>query len=259
MIATIQPPTKRHSYVADTALVRLAQNGIAIGLPRSVVLEQHAAVPLIEIELRREDIPTEQGLRVVTEQTRAQILWRITIDDLHLDKTFTQPDWQLFVSLLASQPERHLLAVAFDRSIEYATEALDEFERFRDAAGMQIFLDTEHASWKTARVQSVLKSLKLPHVFIDGPTLPGIVKDVSYFAGGTVVFRCLGRNSRDWFEHGQERYIHNYTAQEIDELAGRIRRLRDAVDTVYVIMHNRPAASAAKNVRELADVLVERR
>jgi hypothetical protein len=30
------------------------------------------------------------------------------------------------------------------------------------------------------------------------------------------------------------------------------------MDMVYVILHNRPATSAAKNVRELADVLLER-
>lgn len=258
MIATLKPRVARQpSMRGEQAIERLVHAGIVIGLPRSVALEQHAVVPLIEIECRREDLPAEQGVRIVTEHTRAQLLWRIDINDLHLADTFSGADWQVFIHLLAaSRSAQHMLVLAYDRSVEYSPEVLDSVERLRDATGLSIFLDTEHSSWKTMKVQSILRSLRLPHVSIDGPSLPGIVKDISYTTGNRAVLRCLGRNSRSWFEHGHERYQYVYSAEEITQLAERVLHLREAVDTVYVTMQNRPAAAALTNATELARALL---
>jgi|GEM_PF-5350329 len=228
----------------------LAVKGISIGIPRSVAAEHFQLFPHSEIEVRRESLPTLEASRFILEHSHGDLVWHVTIDELHESKMFASDDLPLFVRTLEeNSPERHTLVLAFDRTAEYDAKILDQIEAFRDSVtSIPVLLDTEHPSWKSTRIQAILKSLKLPHVFLDAPNLPGIVKDASYHTGRTAMLRCLGRNSRTVFEHKKEiRFEYSYTNEELRTISKRVKQLRQVYDKVFVTFCNRPGEQAIQN------------
>ena len=101
-----------------------------------------------------------------------------------------------------------------------------------------------------------MKSLRLPQVFLDAPSLPGIVKDAAYHTGPLAILRCLGRNKRTWFEHkADERFEYAYSDAELYEIARRVKQLKEAHDEVCVLFCNRPAPAAIANALQLGRML----
>ena len=233
----------------------IAGGGISIGLPR---VARSGNFPHMELEVRRESLPAEESLRFLLAQTRGTIIWQVRIDEQHEARSLMGDDLAFFVRMLEeSDAARHVLVFGFDHTATYNAKRLDEIESIRDSvSSVPIFLDTEHASWKSARVQSILTSLKLPHVFWDAPVLPGIVKDAVYNAGSIALLRCLGRNSRTWFEaNAEERFHYEYSELELRTIAGRVLALKDEYERVFITFCNRPASAAMQNALQLSTMV----
>jgi uncharacterized protein YecE (DUF72 family) len=234
----------------------LAEQGLLIGLPRSTVIATHAEVPFIELPLRIESLPSDSELKLLLFRSQAEIVWRIEVDDLHL-KHLESTAWHTFIDMIASTRAGERFVLSFDRTVEYSDAVIDSIEKLRDASTVSVCLDTEHTSWKSNHVQSILKSLRLAHVFVDAPMLPAIVKDATYDAGKIACLRCVGRNGGSWFEpNPEQRFNYIYSNTELTQLAARISDLRGRYDQVYVTFNNRPAVAAWNNANQLASMLM---
>ncbi|MCX7975217.1 MAG: DUF72 domain-containing protein, partial [Candidatus Aminicenantes bacterium] len=70
--------------------------------------------------------------------------------------------------------------------------------------------------------------------------------------------RLHGRNYRDWFreEAGRdERYNYLYTKEELEEWVGRIKKLAENTEKIYIITNNHFRGQALANALQLRNLL----
>jgi hypothetical protein len=240
---------------STTALRALADEGCYLGLPRPLSVRSKTETPFVEVTSHIENLPSDGEVALVSAKSQSLIAWRISVDDLHA-KNLRSTNIAGFCQVIEQVRHTACVVLAFDRSVAFNNELLDTIEIIREGSKNPVFIDTEHRSWKSASVQRVLKSLKLPHVLVDAPDLPAVIKDATYIAGKLSYLRCLGRNAGHWFELEPDvRYAYQYNSNEIAEIATRIQTLREATDKVYVSVVTRPAESASKSVLALSNIL----
>jgi uncharacterized protein YecE (DUF72 family) len=252
----------KQEVIAYTNLIRaLAQKNIYLGTTSAIWKDAErkfaaSILPIAEMECTGINLPSDSTILSITDRYRGYIAWHVRVEDMY-EQVFASDEWKQFMHALMHQSvERQMLILSLDDSIAYTPETLDILESFRDEVRSLIcLLETSDNSWKTPNVQRVLKSLKWSHVFLDAPPLYGIIKDVEYHVASIAYLRVLGRNSYTWFEpEAEERFAYHYTKEELQELATRIRQLRNVHDQVFVIFCNRPGAF--ENVIELAHLLI---
>jgi hypothetical protein len=241
----------------NIALSQLASQGIQIGIPRAISLEQHTQFPVVEVDLRSESLHASTASQFMETHTHTHVIWRISIDKFHLKDPFASKEWQLFLALFhEKQCTTSTIILSFGWEVECSYALLDAIGKLQSSSGLALFVDAEHYSWKTPKVQQTMQSLKLQPVFLDAPSLPGLIKDFHYHVGPLAILRCIGRNRKNWFEHhADDRFAYGYSQNEIREIADRILALKEHHEKILVTFCNRPSSSTVANAMQLGNVL----
>jgi len=119
-------------------------------------------------------------------------------------------------------------------------------------------VELRHKSWSDdPATASLLSAHNAAWVQIDEPKfsfsisreLPSTSKNLAYF-------RFHGRNAADWWTGDNEtRYRYLYSPQEIEELAGWVRRPAEAANKTFVFFNNHWKAYAPRNAMDLRTAL----
>jgi len=191
---------------------------------------------------------------------QAHVIWNVIIDEFHLQETFASKKWDTFLSLfLEEHAATHTLVLYYPWGVRYASDLLESIDALQMRSPLPVLVNAEHYTWKTPEVQKAMHSLKLQHVYMDAPHLPGLIKKSEYHTGRIAILRCTGRNAKSWFEPNlEERYCYSYSQPELCAIADRIIELRDDHKKVYVTLCNRPASATVANAIQLADELQKR-
>lgn len=125
---------------------------------------------------------------------------------------------------------------------------------FRD---YQLAVELRHRSWSddpaTARL---LGENNAAWVQIDEPKSDFSVAQDLPFTADFVYFRFHGRNAEMWWHGNSEtRYRYLYSAEEIEELAARVRRAAEASKQVFAFFNNHWQGYAPRNALELMKTL----
>jgi Uncharacterized conserved protein len=95
---------------------------------------------------------------------------------------------------------------------------------------------------------------------VDEPqTVTGSVPMILSGWGDSVLVRLHGRNAAGWLNHGPDwravRCLYRYSAEELDQLAEQLARLKRQVGNVCVLFNNNSGGDAADNAKQLIDRL----
>jgi hypothetical protein len=260
MIQTIASEASRQTQYQPAPAHELSQltaNGILIGVPRAISIEQHREFPLIEVNLRIESLRAIAVAQFMETHNHIHVIWRIVIDKFHLKDPFVSKEWQIFLALFNEKHcMAHTLILSYDWEVEFSYMLLEQIHNLKKTSGIMIYVDAEHYSWKAPKVQETMLSLRLPQVFHDAPCLPGLIKNVGYHVGSVAILRCIGRNRKSWFEPNvDERYAYTYLHEELHEIAKRSLILKEDHKEVLILFCNRPASSTINSALLLAHML----
>jgi uncharacterized protein YecE (DUF72 family) len=105
---------------------------------------------------------------------------------------------------------------------DYLRSAADAFHGLRPA------VEFRHRSWLTEETLGLLEKLGLTYVSVDMPALPGLLPPVLAATTDTAYVRFHGRRKDAWWRgSNEERYDYDYTGEELEPWAERVRALAD--------------------------------
>ena len=120
----------------------------------------------------------------------------------------------------------------------------DDFGAFRRV------VEVRHTSWAEPGALAFIESLGYSVACLDMPLSRTSFREDALVTGGLGYLRLHGRNYKAWFSKEadrDEKYNYLYTDEDLDGVLERIRRLREAADSVVVIWNNHYRGKAAVN------------
>lgn len=132
-------------------------------------------------------------------------------------------------------------------------------ERFSE---YPLAIEVRHRSWQQPAVKQFLADDNLAFCNIDQPQISYALGETDWVTGPLAYLRLHGRNRRNWFAPADEagaRYDYLYSAQEMDELAARAKKLTAQTAETYLIFNNHPRGQGVANALEMLERLTDQR
>jgi uncharacterized protein YecE (DUF72 family) len=144
----------------------------------------------------------------------------------------------------------------FPQSFRETPENRKYIEKLRELfPDRTVICEFRHEDWFKEDALKFLSALNFPVSTVDEPDMSTLPGTGVVCTGPPAYVRLHGRNYRDWYKGGQDRYTYKYSAEELQDWVKRIRGLAEDADTVYVFFNNHPLGYAATNARELMELL----
>ena len=151
-----------------------------------------------------------------------------------------------FVGALAQFPFSFRRTQDAEENLDWLHQALPE---------TPLFVEFRHGSWDTPELEEMLRGKGLGFCSVDEPRLPGLIPQKALLTGETAYVRLHGRNGRDWWGGGSERYNYLYRKEELEEWAQVIRELSTQAHRTYIFFNNCHAGHAVANARMMEELL----
>ncbi len=118
-------------------------------------------------------------------------------------------------------------------------------------------VELRHRSWTDDRTTAAfLRERNIAWVDIDEPKFESSIAADVPLTADFAYFRFHGRNAREWWSgNGETRYRYLYNAEEIEELAAKIRSKLDKAQNLYAFFNNHWQAYAPRNANDLKKAL----
>jgi uncharacterized protein YecE (DUF72 family) len=152
----------------------------------------------------------------------------------------------------------------FPWSLRFDGGARDLIRRLGDSfRGHDAVVEVRHGSWDDPAARRLLADCGFALCSIDQPVIGDSLSPAEHATIPDFGYiRLHGRNYRDWFREGagrDARYDYCYTPAEMEEWAGRARRLLGSVSRLFVITNNHFRGQALVNAFQLRSILETRR
>jgi uncharacterized protein YecE (DUF72 family) len=148
---------------------------------------------------------------------------------------------------------------SFHNTAENRGYLLTVRERFQD---YPLAIEVRHHSWQLPAVRQFLADHNLSFCNIDQPQISYALGETDWVSGPLAYLRLHGRNRQNWFAKTDDagaRYDYLYTAQEMDDLAGRARKLTFQASETFLIFNNHPRGQGVANALEMLERLTDQR
>jgi uncharacterized protein YecE (DUF72 family) len=147
----------------------------------------------------------------------------------------------------------------FPWSFKFSDTSLKWLERVVGRlALMPLAIEVRHNSWLEDEFFDFLKTHHVAFCNIDQPSLKNNILPTEIATASWAYVRFHGRNAAKWFTENEEvsdRYNYFYQNDELDEWVGRIRRMAQNVERIYVYMNNHVGGQGLANAIELKSML----
>ncbi len=151
-----------------------------------------------------------------------------------------------FGGYLAQFPWRFRKGDSEMRHIEALKERLE---------GDPLFVEFRHDSWIERETFEFLKARGVGYCSVDEPALKGLVPPVAVATTDTAYVRFHGRNAKNWWGRGGDRYDYDYSNDELGAWADKLVKLEERTKRVYVFFNNCHAGHAARNAEIMVEML----
>ena len=171
-----------------------------------------------------------------------EFVFRIEFErDIHLRDLTQHEGLKYLLSLLGSYPgSRYTLVISLSRDIHFDDITCEALSKFIDQLdGPVLAVEAEHWSWgREDAFRDLVAGLRAV-VHHDEPKLPGLTArkgtpQMHHKKVQRVVYRLLGRNQTSWLEHAPDRYMYQYTPQDIKDVAKKIEVIGNGRKIVIV-------------------------
>jgi uncharacterized protein YecE (DUF72 family) len=181
--------------------------------------------------------------------------------------------WRRFREALAPLQQAGKLGLVHFQFAPWLTRGREAEEHVRHCiemmAGHTLSVEFRHASWFSERNEASTlafeRELGVVHTVVDAPQ--GFANSVPQVWAAThpelAYVRLHGRNAATWNIKGassaSERFDYDYPLDEIEALAGSVRRLADLVPEAHIVFNNNAEDQGQRNARALMQALGIRR
>ena len=181
----------------------------------------------------------------------------------HQRKDFSQKEVTEFkkgIEPLAVKQRLAAILIQFPWSFSHTAENLEYLEKlFTLFSEFPLALEVRHGSWDRPDFHEFLKEHRVCFCNIDQPIFQNSIKPSAVVTNPLFSYvRLHGRNYKDWFREGagrDDRYNYLYTTDELKEWIGRIRKLAEGSDRVFVITNNHYRGQALANALQIKNML----
>jgi uncharacterized protein YecE (DUF72 family) len=121
-----------------------------------------------------------------------------------------------------------------------------------------LVLEVRHSGWDLDPFYDFLRASKVAFCNVDQPVIGQSIKPGTQATARLGYFRMHGRNYQNWFKEdaGRDaRYDYLYTKEEIRELSGQIRKVKQSTEETYAITNNHFRGQALVNAVEILEEL----
>ena len=136
---------------------------------------------------------------------------------------------------------------------EYLEKLLSLFSEF------PLALEVRHSSWDRPEFYNFLKEKRVAFCNIDQPIFHHSIKPSAIVTNPDFSYvRLHGRNYQDWFREDagrDDRYNYLYSKDELEDWVGRIKKLAEGSDHVFVITNNHYRGQALANALQIKNML----
>jgi uncharacterized protein YecE (DUF72 family) len=117
----------------------------------------------------------------------------------------------------------------------------------------RLAVELRHRSWSDdPNIAKLLKENNVAWVQIDEPKFKSSIAQELPITSDMAYFRFHGRNAETWWTGDTEtRYKYLYSAEEIEELAGRIRSAAEKTQLLFALFNNHWRGYAPKNAGDM--------
>ncbi len=129
---------------------------------------------------------------------------------------------------------------------------------FRHLQDLPLAVEVRHGSWNTGAFYDFLREWQVAFCNIDQPVIGNSIRPDCRVTARLGYFRLHGRNYANWFkeEAGRDaRYDYMYTRDEIRQLSGQIRKIKQSAEETYGITNNHFRGQALVNAIEIMEEL----
>jgi uncharacterized protein YecE (DUF72 family) len=151
------------------------------------------------------------------------------------------------------------LLAQFPYSFKFSDENFDFLNRLADEfAAETLAVEFRHNSWDRIEVLDFFRRRNLIWTNIDQPVISSSLPLTAHLThADTSYFRLHGRNYQNWFsgEGRDARYDYLYSAPELGQIAGAIRRLKEQAKKIFVSGNNHYKGNAVKNLLQLKEMI----
>jgi uncharacterized protein YecE (DUF72 family) len=118
-----------------------------------------------------------------------------------------------------------------------------------------VFVEFRHVSWADDSIFDLLRETGLSYSMVDAPRIQTLMPAVIGATSAEGYLRLHGRNARDWWKAGADRYDYDYSEAELIEWTAKLRALGGRVTMTYIFFNNCQGGQAARNAKLLKQLL----
>ena len=122
--------------------------------------------------------------------------------------------------------------------------------------GLNLAVEFRHNSWIKPEVFDFLKKQGITYCIPDEPNLPGLVPPEPHVTSEIGYVRLHGRNKKNWWGEGADRYDYEYTEDELKEWREKIEDFGTAARVIYLLFNNCHLGQAVRNALMMQQILL---
>jgi uncharacterized protein YecE (DUF72 family) len=120
---------------------------------------------------------------------------------------------------------------------------------------LPLFVEFRNSQWISEEVFASLQAQGLGYCSVDEPRLKGLVPPIARLTTDTGYVRLHGRNAKNWWGGGGDRYDYLYSEDELKQWLVKIKAMAQSARRTYVFFNNCHAGQAARNAKLMKDLL----
>jgi uncharacterized protein YecE (DUF72 family) len=134
------------------------------------------------------------------------------------------------------------LLIQFPWSFRHSSENLEYLAKlFRYLSDLPLAVEVRHAEWNQDEFYAFLTEHGVAVCNVDQPVIGDSIRPAARVTSRLGYFRLHGRNYQNWFKENagrDARYDYLYPKQEIEQVTGFIRGIKERADETYAITNN---------------------
>jgi uncharacterized protein YecE (DUF72 family) len=118
-----------------------------------------------------------------------------------------------------------------------------------------LFVEFRNSEWITEDMFDNLRTAGIGYCAVDEPRLKGLVPPVARVTTDMGYVRLHGRNAKNWWGRGGDRYDYLYNEAELKEWLDKIKDMSRKAKRTYVFFNNCHVGQAARNASLMKELL----
>ncbi len=216
----------------------------------------------VEINYSYYSMPSRKTMLGLVRQTRTDFKFCVkahrSITQARSQETQLYTDFLAGIEPLIQHQRLLCVLLQFPPSFNLQREHVNQLAFIRQQwPNLPLAVEFRHRSWtEDERTFSFLREKKIAYCCVDEPPLPKLLPPLAVVTADFAYVRFHGRNAAAWSgQSSGSRYDYQYSRQELEEWAGKIRQMQTEAENICVFFNNTDWGYAVQNARQLAEIL----